>query len=81
MEFAEVVRRRRMVRRFDRRPVPREVIDRILDVARRGPSAGFAQGVDFLVLDTPETHRRVLGADGRPRRSGHDPMTSPTGRR
>ncbi len=55
MEFAEVVRRRRMIRRFDQRPVPREVIDRILDVARRGPSAGFAQGVDFLVLDTPES--------------------------
>ncbi|MGZ4150493.1 MAG: nitroreductase family protein, partial [Actinomycetota bacterium] len=32
-----------------------EVIDRILDVARRAPSAGFSQGVDFVVLDTPET--------------------------
>jgi nitroreductase len=50
-----VVRRRRMVRRFDRRPVPRDVIDRILDTARRAPSAGFSQGVEFLVLDTPET--------------------------
>jgi nitroreductase len=55
MEFADVVRRRRMVRRFDQRPVPAEVIDRILDTARRAPSAGFAQGVEFLVLDTPET--------------------------
>ena len=55
MEFQEVVRRRRMIRRFDRRPIPREVMDRILDAGRRGPSAGFAQGLDFLVLDTPET--------------------------
>ncbi len=54
MEFRDVVRRRRMVRRFARRPVPREAIDRILDVARRGPSAGFSQGLEFLVLDTPE---------------------------
>ena len=44
-----------MVRRFDRRPVPPEVIDRILDAARRAPSAGFSQGVEFVVLDTPET--------------------------
>jgi hypothetical protein len=44
-----------MVRRFDQRPVPPEVVDSILDLARRSPSAGFAQGVDFLVLDTPET--------------------------
>jgi len=54
MEFAEVVRARRMVRRFDQRPVPPEAIDRILDTARRAPTAGFAQGVDFLVLDPPE---------------------------
>ena len=54
MEFTEVVRRRRMVRRFDQRPVPREVIDRILDIARRAPSAGFSQGLELLVLDTPD---------------------------
>ena len=54
MEFAEVVRARRMVRRFDQRAVSPEVIDRILDTARRAPTAGFAQGVEFLVLDTAE---------------------------
>jgi nitroreductase len=43
-----------MVRRFDRRPVAAEVVDRILDTARRAPSAGFSQGLEFLVLDTPE---------------------------
>jgi nitroreductase len=53
VEFREVVRRRRMVRRFDRRPVPRETVDRIVDVGRRAPSAGFAQGIEFLVLDEP----------------------------
>jgi nitroreductase len=55
MEFRDVVRHRRMVRRFARRPVPPDVLDRILEVARRGPSAGFAQGVEFLVLDTPRS--------------------------
>ena len=55
MEFREVVRRRRMVRRFDQRPVSREVVDDLLDLGRRAPSAGFSQGLEFLVLDTPET--------------------------
>ena len=55
MEFREVLRHRRMVRRFDRRPVPRETIDRILDAGRRAPSAGFAQGLELLVLDEPGT--------------------------
>ena len=55
MEFRDVVRRRRMVRQFDQRPVPRETIDRIIDVGRRAPSAGFSQGLELLVLDSPET--------------------------
>jgi nitroreductase len=55
MEFRDVVRHRRMVRRYAQRPVPRDVVDRILDVGRRAPSAGFAQGVELLVLDTPDT--------------------------
>ncbi|GAA6525717.1 nitroreductase family protein [Intrasporangium sp. DVR] len=56
MEFSDVVRRRRMVRRYDaRRPVPREVVERCLANAVRAPSAGFSQGWDFLVLsDEPE---------------------------
>jgi nitroreductase len=54
MEFAQVVRRRRMVRDYDPdRPVPAEVADRILEHAIRAPSAGFSQGWGFLVLDTP----------------------------
>ncbi len=55
MELSEIVRRRRMIRRFDQRPVPADVVDRVLDLARRSPTAGFAQGVDFVVLDTAES--------------------------
>lgn len=55
VEFRDVVARRRMVRRFDQRPVPRETIDRIVDIGRRAPSAGFSQGLELLVLDTAET--------------------------
>lgn len=52
MEFSEVVRRRRMVRRFDpARPVPKDVLLRLLDIARRAPSAGWSQGTEFLVLE------------------------------
>ena len=51
MEFTEVVRARRMVRRYDPdRLVPREVVERCLANAVRSPSAGFSQGWDFVVL-------------------------------
>jgi nitroreductase len=55
VEFAEVVRRRRMVRDYDpHRPVPPEVRERLLAHAIRAPSAGFSQGWAFLVLETEE---------------------------
>jgi nitroreductase len=58
VEFADVVRGRRMVHAFEQRSVGRELVDRLLDVARRAPSAGFSQGIDFLVLDEPATLSR-----------------------
>jgi nitroreductase len=54
MEFQDVVRRRRMVRNFDARPIPQDVVDRILDNAIRAPSAGFSQGWAFMVFQGPD---------------------------
>lgn len=54
MELSEAVRRRRMVRAFRPEPVDPAVLDRVVDGARRAPSAGNTQAVRFLVLDTPE---------------------------
>lgn len=54
MELGEAIRRRRMVRNFEDRPVPAEALERILDHARRAPSAGHTQGFAFLVLEGPE---------------------------
>jgi len=42
-----------MVRAYGPDPVPRPVVDGVLDLARRAPSAGNTQAVRFLVLDTP----------------------------
>ncbi|HMC42042.1 MAG TPA: nitroreductase family protein [Acidimicrobiales bacterium] len=54
MELQQVIRARRMVRNFDPRPVPAEVLDRVLANAVRAPSAGFAQGWAFVVLQGPQ---------------------------
>lgn len=47
--LASIVRRRRMTRRFSG-PADLEVVREACDLARRAPSAGFAQGTHFLVL-------------------------------
>ncbi|MBA2639871.1 MAG: nitroreductase family protein [Nocardioidaceae bacterium] len=51
MELSDVVRRRRMVRRYTDEPVAPAVVQRALEHAVRAPSAGFSQGWGFLVLD------------------------------
>jgi nitroreductase len=66
MEFQDVVRRRRMVRAFDDRPLPPEVVERILANGARAPSAGFAQGWAFLVLEGPEETGRFWAASSPP---------------
>jgi nitroreductase len=59
MEFADVVRKRRMVRTYDPdRPVPPDVVDKIVKHGLRAPSAGFSQGWGFLVLTEQEDRDR-----------------------
>ncbi len=59
MEFAEVVMRRRAVRRFRDGGVDREVLERIARLAQRTPSAGFSQGQRLVVVTDPVARRQV----------------------
>lgn len=52
---------RRSIRWFEQRPVPREVIDQALLVARQSPSACNRLPYEFLVFDRPEDVARVAG--------------------
>ena len=59
MEFADVVMKRRAVRRFEEGGVDREVIERIARLAQRTPSAGFSQGQRLVVVTDPAARREV----------------------
>lgn len=78
MDFDQVVKKRRMTRHFTSEPVARETIERILDSASRGPSAGNSQGQDFVVVTDAATRRRIAalcGEDGY-LAQGFDPFLS-----
>ena len=63
MDFEQVVRRRRMVRAYDPdRPVPARVRERLLRNAQRAPSAGFAQGAAYVVLESAADRDRFWAA-------------------
>jgi nitroreductase len=59
MEFSDLVRKRRMVRNFTDEPVAPESIDRILELSRHAPSAGFTQGQSFVVVTRPDLKRSI----------------------
>ena len=64
MEFTEVVRKRRMVRHFTPALVAPEMLERIVEAARHAPSAGFSQGVSFVLVTDAATRRRVAEIAG-----------------
>lgn len=59
MNFTELISKRRMVRNFTDEAVDPQAIERILDIAQRGPSAGFTQGQDFIVVTDPEMKQKL----------------------
>ena len=58
MEFQDVIRKRKMVRSFEDRPVDHAIVERMLANAQKAPSAGFSQGWGFLVLEGKEEAAR-----------------------
>ncbi len=59
MDFADVLRARRMVRSYRPDPVPEDVVRRIVKVVHRAPSAGFSQGHRLIVVTDPEIRAKV----------------------
>jgi nitroreductase len=56
-QFADVVRRRRMTRAFRPDPVDRAVLEELVELASRAPSAGKTQGWHLVVLEGSDTAR------------------------
>jgi nitroreductase len=62
LEFFELMSRRRSVRHFSSRPVPREVIELCIRTAGTAPSGANQQPWHFVVVESPETKRIIREA-------------------
>jgi len=69
-EFGAVIRRRRMTRSFCDDSVAPELLDSLVDLASRAPSAGKSQGWHLVVLDGADTDRFWRHAFPTDRRAG-----------
>jgi nitroreductase len=53
-----------MVRHFSSQPVDRQTVERIVDLARRAPSAGYSQGQSFVVVTEPGLKQAIAALCG-----------------
>ncbi|MFH1103689.1 MAG: nitroreductase family protein [Actinomycetota bacterium] len=81
MEFRDVLRRRRMVRRYTGDAVPAGAVDRIVEAGVRGPSAGWSQGISVVSVTDRGTIAAIAHACGEHRyvAAGFDPWLSTAG--
>src|SRR5437762_11275394 len=61
--FYDLLKRRRAVRSYTGERVPREALERIAHAARRGPNAGYSQGLRILIVDDPDTIEALVRDD------------------
>jgi nitroreductase len=59
MEFADVLRHRKMVRSYTDEPVEHDAVERIVVRGRKAPSGGFSQGLRLVVVTERAMRRRV----------------------
>lgn len=78
MEFADVLRRRRMVRNYTAEPIDPNALERVARAALRAPSAGYSQGLAVVVVTDADIRRQVAEAAGESEyvARGFDPWVS-----
>jgi len=78
MELKDAILKRRMARNFADKPVDPQTIERIVELTRHAPSAGFTQGQSFIVVTTPELKRAIADTcqEAEYVKGGFDPFIS-----
>jgi len=64
MDLFEAVRARRSIRAFSEGDIPDETVEKLIDAARKAPSAGNIQPWEFIIVKNKETKRKLSIAAG-----------------
>jgi nitroreductase len=58
----ETIRKRRSIRAYDAKPVPRELVNTVIEAGNEAPSAMNSQPWRFVVVEDTAAKRKLLGA-------------------
>ncbi len=61
MNVYEMTIRRRTIRRFKQKPVPFEILKKIVNAGRLAPSSANLQPIEYIVIDSPDIVEKVFG--------------------
>ena len=64
MDFTEVIKSRRSIRKFTDEPISDEILERILDAGRLAPTWANLQGTRYIVVKNPDKVKAVAEATG-----------------
>lgn len=59
MDILEVMKMRRSIREYQNRPISKEALERLIDVARFAPTARNVQPWEFIVIANVETLKKI----------------------
>jgi len=59
-QMMEALRARRSYRKFKDEPIPRDLLEQVIEAARLAPSAHNTQTTSFIVVEDPEMLKRVV---------------------
>ena len=67
MDMMEAIKLRRSIREYKNKPIPKEILEKIVDAARHAPTAKNIQPWEFIVITQPETLKKIgeLAQNGR----------------
>ena len=60
MKFIDLAKKRKSVRKYLEKPVPRELIDKCLEAARLAPSACNSQPWSFIVVENTDLKNQIV---------------------
>ena len=68
MDFEDVIKKRKMVRKFRQdKPISDKIISKLIRNAHRAPSAGHTQVQEFIIVKDPSIKKKLRIAACRPR--------------